>query len=546
MRSRLRKTLTTLVMLILIGLAPMGCSAGSAPGREPPRTTREGAATEKPQAEAAAAKALSAPRSAQAETAGKDGRACTGAGRWYPAKAEELSKVLDGYLRAVPVEKAKVSGAVAGLVVPHAGLQYSGEAAAYAYALLKGQKIRRVVLLGFSHSYPLTGACVNPCDWYETPLGRVPVDREACGALLKEKCFSTAPEADGAEHSLENQLPFLQTVLGEFTLVPVMVGDGTERDFDAIADAIAPLVTEGTVVVASSDFTHYGASFGYLPFRTDVRASLEKLDMTAAQLIVQLDTVKFMKFLDETEDTICGKNPIKVLMRLMKKGVPARGSLRRYDTSGRTTGDWSHVVSYVSLAFTKPAKEGAADGELTKSDEKELLAIARSAVEHALKGERWEPEKPESPGLLLKRGAFVTLKNKGTLRGCIGNFEPSRPLYLQVAELAVSSALRDPRFAFNRITLEELPQIRIDISVLSPMERIGDPLDFTVGTHGIYINYLGARGTFLPQVATEQGWGKETFLRELCLNKIGIDADAWKKPECEVYRYGAHIIEEKD
>jgi AmmeMemoRadiSam system protein B/AmmeMemoRadiSam system protein A len=476
-----------------------------------------------------------------------DIRPCAGAGQWFPGRADDLRAQIALYFKDVP-DAARLEGkTVTGLIVPHAGYTYSGPVAAYAYKTLEGRAISRVIGLAFSHSYPLRGACVIPKDFHETPLGLVPVEREACEKLLKEKHFSSVPQADRTEHSLENQLPFLQCVAKDWKLIPVLVGDSTEEELDAIAESLAPYVTEGTVVLASSDFTHYGPRFGYVPFKEKVPESLKALDLGALELILNKNTEGYEKYLRRTGATICGRNPIAVLMRLMEKDREIRGQLLRYDTSGRMTGDWYNSVSYVAAAFFRPGGKSADEEcELTAQEQQELLKIARASAEKAVSGETYEPPKPESPGLSLVRGVFVTLKNHGELRGCLGNFQPTEPLYKAVAVMAAKSATEDPRFVFNRITPQEMSQITIDISVLSPMVRIKDPLDFKIGVHGIYINHKGACGTFLPQVATEQGWDKTTFLNELCCHKIGIGKDAWKDADCEVYRYGAWVICEKE
>lgn len=175
----------------------------------------------------------------------------------------------------------------------------------------------------------------------------------------------------------------------------------------------------------------------------------------------------------------------------------------------------------------------------------ELLNIARQVVTAAVTGRPRPPLRATHPELQEPRGAFVTLRTSGRLRGCIGCFEASQPLYQVVAEMAEASALHDPRFLFDRLRPDELEHLTIEISVLSPLEKVDDPLDFELGRHGIYLKRGGASGCFLPQVATETGWSKEEFLSQCAEGKAGLRPEAWKDPDTEVYRFTCEIISEE-
>ncbi len=175
-----------------------------------------------------------------------------------------------------------------------------------------------------------------------------------------------------------------------------------------------------------------------------------------------------------------------------------------------------------------------------------LLEIARCSVTAAVNGAPLPKVEESDPELTGKQGCFVTLKNGEHLRGCLGNFVSRIPLCRLVNEMARASATEDPRFFSSPITPQELPQLAIEISVLSTLERIANPLDLELGVHGIYIRRGGAAGCFLPQVATETGWSKEEFLRSCCSHKAGLAPDAWKQPDTEVYVFTADIINEKE
>ena len=177
---------------------------------------------------------------------------------------------------------------------------------------------------------------------------------------------------------------------------------------------------------------------------------------------------------------------------------------------------------------------------------KRLLEIARTSVAAAVMGESLPAFSESDPDLNEKCGAFVTIKNRGRLRGCLGNFTSDEPLYKLVAKMAAASATKDPRFTSDPITPSEMEEIDIEISVLSPLRQVDDPLDFELGKDGVYIQRGAASGCFLPQVAVETGWSKEEFLFHCCQGKAGLPANAWKDPETEVYVFSAEILSEKD
>ena len=182
---------------------------------------------------------------------------------------------------------------------------------------------------------------------------------------------------------------------------------------------------------------------------------------------------------------------------------------------------------------------------LNAENREKLLAIARRSLEAAVRGDPLPKVSEDEPELQRHCGAFVTLKHHGRLRGCLGHFTSDRPVCPLVNQLARSSATEDPRFAMDRIRPEDLPEIDIEISVLSPLRRIEDPLDIELGVHGIYVRRGTASGCFLPQVATEQGWDKEQFLSYCCAHKAGLPADAWRDPDTRVEVFTAEVFGEE-
>ncbi|GAB4267782.1 MAG: AmmeMemoRadiSam system protein A [Deferrisomatales bacterium] len=180
--------------------------------------------------------------------------------------------------------------------------------------------------------------------------------------------------------------------------------------------------------------------------------------------------------------------------------------------------------------------------ELSPASRRRLLEIARQSIAEGLRGRRYRPQDPEDPALLRPCGAFVTLRAKGALRGCIGSLQARGPLYRTVAEMAHAASFEDPRFP--PLAPEELDRVEIEISVLSPLERVTDPAEIQVGTHGIYLVKGPCRGVLLPQVAVEYGWDRIEFLERTC-EKAGLPPQAWRSG-AEIYRFAAEVFGEGD
>ncbi|MCX6358135.1 MAG: AmmeMemoRadiSam system protein B [Candidatus Aureabacteria bacterium] len=270
------------------------------------------------------------------------------AGQFYPGDAKELRGMISKFLAEAP--KQKMDGRIVGLISPHAGYVYSGRAAACGYKMIEGSGFTRAIVLAPSHHVGFRGAALPGADAYRTPLGVVPIDQAACRELLNHKLYTESPRAHGPEHSLEVQIPFLQAVLKDFTLIPIVIGQTNMGDNTLIAAPLKKLLDGKTIIIASSDFTHYGYNFGYLPFTDNIKDKLKWLDMGAVEKIQTLDAEGFGAYVERTGATICGHGPIGVLLEALPKS--AKGTLLRYDTSGDLTGDFSSSVSYVSMIFT--------------------------------------------------------------------------------------------------------------------------------------------------------------------------------------------------
>jgi hypothetical protein len=269
------------------------------------------------------------------------------AGAWYPSDPEKLAGRVDALLAGAG-EGAAVS--LAALIAPHAGFDYSGAVAASAFAKLRGRRFGRILLLGPSHHFGFPGAAVpDAASAMRTPLGDVAIDRDAVSALRDARGFRADDRVFAPEHALEAELPFLQRVLaGDAPVVPVLLGGGaTHDDARRAAEALAPLIDAATLVVVSSDFTHFGRRFGYVPFTEEVPARIRELDHGAVRAIEAGDGDGFARYVEATGATICGHRAIDVLLLL--PSASSGGKLLAYDTSGRMTGTWDHSVSYAAI-----------------------------------------------------------------------------------------------------------------------------------------------------------------------------------------------------
>lgn len=457
------------------------------------------------------------------------------AGQFYPASAGKLRDFLD---KALNAPAPPLPGRVRALIVPHAGYVYSGSTAATAYAHLRDLRgVTRVVVLAPSHRVGFRGISVGPYAAFATPLGSVPVDVDACRKLAgAHPLFSARADAHRDEHALEVQLPFLQRVAPNLKLVPLVCGQLTAEDVRAAAPTLRELLwNPETVWVVSSDFTHFGADFGYLPFTRDVPRRLKELDQGAIDQICKVDADGFMRYVDSTGATICGHVPIALLLAVAREPAGAmRATALAYTTSGQLTHDWDHTVSYAAIALTDAAPAGVAaaakdDFTLTDADKTFLLKLARQAIVSSLHDTKMAPvDETALPAALKANGAcFVTLTEKtGALRGCIGHLEASEPLWRNVVRNARNAAFHDPRFF--PLTLAEYPNLNVEISVLTPARKIASLEEFVIGKHGIILEKGRSSAVFLPQVAPEQGWDRDTTLNHLAL-KAGLPQDAWRQ-----------------
>jgi len=457
-------------------------------------------------------------------------RPATQANRFYTGDAKKLSEEVDSLLALH--RDAAVYNDLTALIVPHAGYYFSGNVAATAYmTLLKDKVYKRIFLLGPSHHEWLDRASVNTeADYYATPLGQVEVDHETALALTSaDSVFRYEPKAHDREHCLEVQLPFLQRRYGEDSvppIVPVIISTNDFQKLKRIADVLKPYLTEENLFIVSSDFSHY-------PSYEDAR----KMDARTGKAVESGDVSRFIAVLEENArsgvpglaTSACGEQAIATLLMMIDSTYQVKHLM--YQNSGDAEEhDRNRVVGYHAFAIV----HGAAQNFSLSADEKQTLKeIALTSIKDSLDGKPISNRSPLTAHLSEKCGAFVSLHKHGRLRGCIGHFGEDMPLHEIVAEMARAAAFEDPRFL--PVTRDELADIDIEISVLTPMRRIHSLDEFELHRHGIYIRKGYRSGTFLPQVADEVNWTKEEFVSHCAQDKAGIGWDGWRDAELYVY-----------
>jgi MEMO1 family protein len=468
----------------------------------------------------------------------KNIREATVAGSWYPGTNSELISTINEYYNSITTEP--VEGQIKAIIVPHAGWRFSGAVAATSFKQLEGKKFKTVIIIGPSHYADFSGASIGNFTHFQTPLGEIKLSNRR-HVLLKEKNFISHPTADLKEHSIEIELPFLQKSVGDFELIPILIGFRTTySQIEEIAESLKKGVDESTLIIVSSDFTHYGPNYGYSPFTENIQDNLKKLNDDAVSFILNKDAKGFYGYVAQTQDTICNRYGITLLLKIFEN-TDVKVKNLAYDTSGRQLSDFTNSVSYESLIFYE---------EYLTTEEKEyLLRLARETLNsYVMNGK--EPvinEDTLNKRLLKVQGCFVTLNKNGNLRGCIGHIIPQEALYKCVIDNAVNAAANDMRF--TPVKPDELKDIEVEVSVLSVPEQMTfnsseDILNrLQPNIHGVVLQYNNKQSTYLPQV-WEQLPDKETFLSQLCL-KQGSVSNCWQQSTVKVFTYTATVFNEE-
>ncbi|MEA1872816.1 MAG: AmmeMemoRadiSam system protein B [Bacteroidota bacterium] len=464
------------------------------------------------------------------------------AGSFYTKNKISLQREITGYLENHTPSKKLIDTSIA--ICPHAGYMFSGQIAADAISLLDKNKIKRVFILATAHHHRFQGISINPQS-YQTPLGIVKNDTKISESLIKEDFINHHPAAHTHEHSIEVELPILQVHLNNFTIVPILFGVCSEYEIAVMGKQLQQYIENPeNALIVSTDFSHYPT---YEDAKRIDKLTAEAIKSGSSNNLKQCLSEHKQKRISNLQTALCGEPAVLCAMQIADSAT-FDWEIISYSNSGDSfQGNTDSVVGYYAIRAGKSLKS---EFELSNQAKKALLNYARDIIRHKIAPETYDsPSKKRLPKSLYEAsGAFVTLHKGENLRGCIGRFSDENPLIDNVHKMAISAAFQDPRF--ESLQASELEEISIEISVLSPLKRIHDLDDFTLGKHGIYIikrdknGNITNSGTFLPQVADSQNWTKSDFLGHCSRDKAGVGWDGWKN--AELYRYNALIFSDKE
>jgi len=458
------------------------------------------------------------------------------AGKFYPASAPKLKLAIEKFMEdAVPVN---VNKPVA-IIVPHAGYIFSGQICADGFKQASKEQYDVAVILGTNHTRPeLRKISLYPGDGFRTPLGTALIDREVVSALVEQApddCILDTSLHE-QEHSVEVIVPFVQVVFPSAKIVPVVVGSPDLHMSSRFGQALAKVLkNKRALIIASSDLSHYPNAKAAAIVDKETLKAIATLDPAAFQSTIQSH---MDRRIPQLSTSACGEAPIITAMAAAKALGATRGVVVSYANSGDTSfGEQSRAVGYGTVVFTadesgksSSQSDQSAPVPLTSSfrpsDKRALLVFARETISRIILTDTIPLARGFGPHLQQPQGVFVTLKKKGELRGCIGRIIGDEPLCKLVGTMALQAALNDRRFL--PLSADELNDIDIEISVLTPLKRVSGAADIVAGRDGIVLNKEGRSAVFLPQVASEQGWNRQELLDNLCL-KAGLSAECWNK-----------------
>jgi MEMO1 family protein len=529
------------------GVSLLLAACGACNGKTAATPSGQGATSAASQANTSAKPGQAPP----APSAGEGGRRIEGAfpaqvaGKFYPEAPGELRAMVRGFIDNARTDafSALVDRDVVGVLAPHAGYPYSGPVAGAAYRALEGRGYKTVVVLALSHRRGSDRIAALDRPAYDTPLGAVPIDRTSVARLTQDfpREFAADEAMFASEHSLEVQLPFIQVALPDAAIVPLVVGVDDDALLERAGDDLFKVFGQRRDVafVVSSDLSHYHPPVEANAFDEETLGALERFELP-----------KWRQLAVRQSEGMCGFRPMEAFVGAFGSYDAKKRSIVRLDhrNSGDTAGDKASVVGYGALAFT--VEKGMRDeqkkvgdfGPYGAGERRALMELAKRAVDAAANGRELVPEVPSQAVLAEKGAAFVTLKEGGELRGCIGHVIARMPLYQCIAEVARAAAIYDSRF--TPVRPEELPKLEYEISVLTA-PRPTTPDQVVVGRDGLIMSRGGYSGLLLPQVPVEWGWQKEEFLAHTC-RKAGLPLDCWKDPATKIESFQAIVWGEGD
>lgn len=460
------------------------------------------------------------------------------AGKFYPSDPKELRDMLDHLSQKASYSQKKIpkNKHLKALIMPHAGYIYSGPIAIQVGQVLDKASFEKIIIMGPDHRIDFQNGSISSYQAYKTPLGLVPVHSQAKALRKNYNLFKTVLASEKYEHSIEVILPYLQYFLTDFQIIPIVIGSGSSKEY---AKAIAPLINQSTLIVVSTDLSHY------LPY-----SQAKKRDSQTIQMILdgQYDD------LQKKANRACGMLPLGVLIQISqeKNWQPV---LLDYANSGDTAGSKDKVVGYTAIAFFggKDMNQSNQNHQIDQKQGNTLVRLARMTIAQELELEEElslseiNQEILSQPNLQANRGTFVTLHKHGQLRGCIGSLTSDKPLVDGVKENAVNAAFNDPRFP--PLSPEEFLEIDIEVSILSQPQPLNyqDPQELISylekNKPGLIIKKGFNQATFLPQV-WEQLPKPQEFINHLCL-KAGLSPNAWQEENLQVLTYQVQYFAEK-
>lgn len=463
-----------------------------------------------------------------------DVRTPTVAGKFYdddPVKLRINLELL--FSEAVPpISNLPISA----LILPHAGFVFSGQVAASGVNQLNASSnFKTIFLIGASHRMSFDGASVFRGSGFSTPLGTVPVDNEITESLVASSpFFGHDPRSHIEEHSLEVELPFLQYHLKQpFSIVPILIGTRNVSTCKAIAEILKTYFSPDNLFIISTDFSHY-------PNDKDARIAdketLEAITSNSPEALLEVLSMHEKEKIPGLITSLCGWTAVLSLLFITSKKENLSFIPVMYQNSSDSPyGDPKQVVGYYSVITLNNSEK---EFSLTNDEKEWLLNHARTKIKTAFN--HLEQTEPVPPNLEIKVGAFVSIYVEDKLNGCIGHIGEDTPLWKVVEQSAISAAFEDNRF--ESLKEEDLAKATIEISVLSPLQKIDSPEEITPGKHGILIKKGTSQGTFLPQVATRMNWTRIEMLEKCARDKAGIGKDGWK--DAELFVYEAIIFKE--
>lgn len=452
------------------------------------------------------------------------------AGFYFPSDKKLLEELIIQNLQ-IYEKDAELDSNIFGIISPHAGYNYSGIVAGAVYKQIEGMKNKTVIILSNSHYFPLNGIAIYPFGSFETPLGKVQIDENLSKILQRQFPFiKFYYQAFDREHPIDNQIPFLQFSIKNLKILPLVIGKISSDEREELSSFLANLILNDPskyLIVASSDMSHY---FNY--------SKAQAIDTNTIKKINLLDVEGLSQCISRKDCELCGTDAVLIIMGVTKK---LNGNVRflKYLNSGDTVGDKNSVVGYSAYAFYLPDDTAP----LNHQERKTLLKISRKTLERYVLNNEIVNLIPIEKKLIKNKSVYITFKKDNHLRGCMGSLRSQKPLYENVISTTIDTASKDYRFA--SVKPEEVKDIIIEITVIGEITKIKSISEIEIGKHGLYLCKNLNCAVFLPQVAVENNWDREEFLKRLSL-KAGLPPSSYQDADTEIYVFTAQVFSEED